>query len=238
MVRLTHHRHDSSNKLFFSIDGKSRIADTTTLSYYMSLTPQGQAILALGADKPAAAAAAADDKKDNVDASKPGVNTFTLKVTDGTSAPLIPLPAANEALSKLLAGISQGSLQKGQLPTFTDREMASLKASYAVNPGSAAHPEPVDLTELQWDKVFANNRALHGYYYDFDKNILVKARKRAFKLRGAAPVGKAPVSGEDQGANKVRSFPSFTEHMQTGRVELTHGRLLGPAPSASVSHRR
>jgi hypothetical protein len=30
----------SSNKLFFTVDGKSRVEDTTTLAYYMSLTSE------------------------------------------------------------------------------------------------------------------------------------------------------------------------------------------------------
>lgn len=38
------------------------------------------------------------------------------------------------------------------------------------------HPEPLDLTEGQWDVVFRNNRALHGWNYK--DGVMVKARKR------------------------------------------------------------
>jgi hypothetical protein len=101
-------------------------------------------------------------------------------VTNGKveSSPLT-LPPANAALAKLLGGISESSLKRGVLPTFTDRELASLKGNYAAVPGTAVGlPEPSELTEVQWDIVFNNNRALHGFYYDFKTNIMIKASKR------------------------------------------------------------
>lgn len=111
--------------------------------------------------------------------SKSGVSILTLKVTNGKteSAPL-PLPAANEALSKLLDGISEGTLKRGDLHTFADRELASLKGDYGTLTGSGDFKVPSDLDEKDWDKILSNNRALHGYYYDFDQNILIKASKK------------------------------------------------------------
>lgn len=94
-----------------------------------------------------------------------------------TSSPR-DLPAGNEGLSKLLDGISDSGLKRGELLTFADRDLASLKADYSVIAGPGTFPESSEMTEEQWEKVLSNNRALHGYYYDFEKNILVKARKR------------------------------------------------------------
>ncbi|KAL3608820.1 hypothetical protein FPOAC2_03831 [Fusarium poae] len=210
-----------SNKLFFTLDGKSRIDDKTTLAYYMSLTSEGQKIL-----KPAAATGAQPDNKDGtgdkdkgdakdkVKAANAGVNILTLKVSNGkiASSP-IDLPTNNDALNKLLDGISENKLTKGDLLSFTDRELASLKANYATVASSKVFPEPSEMTEEQWDKVFTNNRALHGYFYDFEKNIMVKARKRGkptFKLKGAAPVGIPPVDGGNQDSSKdLPPFPPF-----------------------------
>ncbi|TGO07896.1 hypothetical protein BTUL_0239g00060 [Botrytis tulipae] len=211
----------SSNKLFFTIDGKSRIADSTTLAYYMSLTPEGRKIL----EPPSAAKQPKDkegaDKKENEDIAKGCVSILTLKVSDGkvASSPR-DLPDANETLSKLLDNISESKINQGDLLTFTDRELASLKANYAVAAGSGGAPEPADMTEEQWDKVFTNNRALHGYFYDFEKNILVKA---PFKLRGASPVGKPPVEGEYKDSNKdLPPFPPFyiADDAQVGVTEV------------------
>ncbi|KIL85161.1 hypothetical protein FAVG1_11590 [Fusarium avenaceum] len=207
-----------SNKLFFTLDGKSRIDDQTTLAYYMSLTPEGQKVL----QPPAATATQAENKagagekkkgdaKDNVQAVDAGVNILTLKVSNGkiASSPLA-LPASNDGLAKLLDGISESRLKQGELPTFTDRELNSLKSDYSVAAGPGGLPEPSDMTEEQWDKVLTNNRALHGYFYDFEKNIMVKARKRAFKLKGAAPVGVAPADGGSQDSSKdLPPFPPF-----------------------------
>lgn len=38
------------------------------------------------------------------------------------------------------------------------------------------HPEPLDLTEGQWDVVFRNNRALNDWCYK--DGVMVKARER------------------------------------------------------------
>ena len=113
-------------------------------------------------------------------AAAPGVRTLSIKVTDSSKAASQPhaLPAPNEALAKLLDSISTSSLTKGNLPTFTDRALASLTTNYATNPGSGAFTEPADITEKQWDSIFKHNRALHGYWYDWDLNILVKASKK------------------------------------------------------------
>lgn len=162
-----------------------------------------------GADKPAA---------------KPGIHTVMVKVADPTTTkgPL-PFPTKNETLSKLLDMIRTDDLERGKLPTFLDRQLASLAVDYATAAGSGTYAEPFELTEQQWDNVLKNNRAFHGYWYDFKTGVLVKAAKpgkptydcmsyknqnmlttpfKAFQLCGAAPVGKPRSDGADK--TKVR----------------------------------
>ncbi|RPA73625.1 hypothetical protein BJ508DRAFT_418967 [Ascobolus immersus RN42] len=214
-----------SPKLWFTADGKSRISDDTTLQYYMSLTTEGQQILSsltspssssppsaeeednndtpAGSDdgNPEPSVSAADtNNSGGSSAQSTGIKTLTITVTDGKTdrSPKKPLdlPGENAALRKLLEGIAKGpGLVTGTLPTFTDRLLRSLKEDYSVKAGTGNHPEPIELTEQQWDAVLRNNRAFHGYWYDWNKNILVKARKPAFKLKGARPVGTETSTG-------------------------------------------
>ena len=138
----------------------------------------GQGAPVAGAPGAGAPGAAAAPKA--APASAPGTRTLSIKVTDGSKAASQPhaLPLPNEALAKLLDSISTSSLTKGSLPTFTDRALASLTTNYAATPGSGTFTEPADITEKQWDGILKNNRALHGYWYDWDLNILVKASKK------------------------------------------------------------
>ncbi|GJN76022.1 hypothetical protein PLICBS_010133 [Purpureocillium lilacinum] len=78
---------------------------------------------------------------------------------------------------------SDGQVKVGDLKKLSD-SLGALKTdsmNFAAVAGKATHPEPLDLTELQWDAVFRNNRALHGWFHK--GNMLVKARKRAFQLK-------------------------------------------------------
>lgn len=111
--------------------------------------------------------------------SVPGMRTMTILVADSsiTKTPLA-LPAARESMSRLLDSISKSSLEHGKLPEFADRSLASLSADYKTESGSGSYPEPAELTEQQWDTILTNNRALHGYVFNFDRNILIKAKKR------------------------------------------------------------
>ncbi|GJN78643.1 hypothetical protein PLIIFM63780_002152 [Purpureocillium lilacinum] len=78
---------------------------------------------------------------------------------------------------------SDGQVKVGDLKKLSD-SLGALKTdsmNFAAVAGKATHPEPLDLTELQWDAVFRNNRALHGWFHK--GNMLLKARKRAFQLK-------------------------------------------------------
>ncbi|CAG7559095.1 unnamed protein product [Fusarium equiseti] len=125
----------------FTLDGKSRIDDNTTLAYYMSLTLEGQKILPpLAPTKTEENAETGENGKDktknDVQATDAGVSILTLKVSNGKAASSdcypLALPASNDALAKLLKGFSKNTLKQGELPTFTDRELSSLKSDYSV----------------------------------------------------------------------------------------------------------
>ncbi len=91
------------------------------------------------------------------------------QITSTVQAVLVDLPGKNEALTKLLDGISNNPLTKGTLPTFADKQLASLVTNYAsaVVAGRVySYAEPSELAEVQWDSVLKNNRAFHGYGYD------------------------------------------------------------------------
>jgi hypothetical protein len=119
--------------------------------------------------------------KEEALAAAPGVATFSLKVTDGKQAEKpLALPATNEGMAKLLESISSGGLERGKLLSFADRDLAAFSGSYAATAAKYSDKikEPADMLEDDWDKVFQNTLAFHGYWYDFEKNTLVKASKR------------------------------------------------------------
>ncbi|KAK1659111.1 hypothetical protein BDP55DRAFT_733615 [Colletotrichum godetiae] len=96
-------------------------------------------------------------------------------------------------MAKVLEQAKQARfLDRGILPTFADSTLAALGSNYAASAGTSGYKEPGEPTGMQWDSVLKNNRALHGYYTDFDKGILVKALKQAFRLRGIATPGISP----------------------------------------------
>ncbi|KAK2035944.1 hypothetical protein LZ31DRAFT_636812 [Colletotrichum somersetense] len=184
-----------SNKLRFTADGKTLLDDQTTLEYYMTLTTEGNAILKAHAAPPPAPALDPAAAAASVPAPAPvgpGVSTFVMKVLDSTppAAPLQAVPETHATMAKLLEQVKQANfLDRGTLPSFSESTLAALGATYAASAGAGGYKEPAELTELQWDIVLRNNRALHGYYTDFDKGILVKAPKPAFRLRGSAAPG-------------------------------------------------
>lgn len=100
-------------------------------------------------------------------------------------------------------------LDPGALPNLTKTDLAALTANYAAAVGSGGYKEPAELTEQDWDVVMKNNRALHGYYTDFKKGILVKAPKPAFRLRGIVAPGTPAETPKatDSGAKPADTVP-------------------------------
>ncbi|KAK3686197.1 hypothetical protein B0T22DRAFT_483093 [Podospora appendiculata] len=223
-MAMIRNRCNISTKLFFTVDGNSRIDDSTTLEYYMSLSAEGQKVLQPPA-VPAPAQAPADGTAVTTatPAAVPGVQTFAVKLADSTvKKDLVELPGNKEALTKLLDSISNTtSLARGTLPTFADRQLASLVTNYAtqlVVGRTYSYTEPAELTEQQWDSVLKNNRAFHGYWYDFALGTFVTAPKPG-KLKGAAPVGKPPTTTTDS-APKPQYIPPIPPYYVHDRASV------------------
>ncbi|KAK6539955.1 hypothetical protein TWF694_008789 [Orbilia ellipsospora] len=102
----------------------------------------------------------------------------------GSKVPTLTETAkAQEDIDKLIVGMQGGNAVKLGDLTRLSATLGALKTDsmdFAASVGKDGLTEPIDLTEQQWDQIFRNNRALHGWY--FKGNVLVKARKRAFNL--------------------------------------------------------
>ncbi|KAF5664241.1 membrane attack complex component perforin [Fusarium heterosporum] len=80
-------------------------------------------------------------------------------------------------------------------------EFEALKIQATTADGEINHP--YHFTEVQWDELMANNRALHGYVMNKDKKTFKKASKPAFRFRQQAQNQLKPST------NKTPGIPSF-----------------------------
>ncbi|KAF4948802.1 hypothetical protein FGADI_9359 [Fusarium gaditjirri] len=224
-----------STKLFFTVDGKTRIDDQTSLTYYMTLTaeilkPDAAPVppAAPPAVPPAAAGGAAAPVPVPAQAPPPGpgIPTFEIKVTDSTpTAPgPLALPAENATLAKLLEQASKAKfLERGALPTFSNTDLTALTQNYAGLVTTTRYPEPAELKESDWDVVLRNTRAFHGYYFDYEKGILAKAPKPAFRLRGVPKPGVPAKGTEIQMTYNPPVPPFYIDDASTVTVtEMNH----------------
>ncbi|KAI2467792.1 hypothetical protein F4781DRAFT_297493 [Annulohypoxylon bovei var. microspora] len=191
----------------------------------------------------------------NIDASdidvqqKPVINTVQVDLIlnsaggsggDGNKSNASVDPAKiQEGIDKMIGNMNSGGAVKlGDLTKLSD-SLGALKTdsmNFAAAAGTVTYPEPLDLTELQWDAVFRNNRALHGWFYN-DK-MLVKARKRAFQLKPSldAELSRPQHSAEiktESSQNKTNSSDGTkdTSIQKTGEKEKTSTPGVGPLPS-------
>ncbi|KAF3280530.1 hypothetical protein TWF970_002751 [Orbilia oligospora] len=226
-----------SEKLFFTTNGRTCLDNSTTLGYYMSLLPEGQKILKLfknpeesevsvvnlrptegesrlehvsiegGADSgdPRNGETESPENKSEI-----GTEILQVKVTDGKlkESPLIS-GADQTAFKSFVDKIAASSLTPGVLPSINEkyRQLSSLTSNWATNASSKDYTEPADLTEQQWDRVLSNNRALHGYFYSPEDWTIVKAPKRAFKLRSNESYDHKLSSPVTQPADKPADKP-------------------------------
>ncbi|RVD81370.1 uncharacterized protein DFL_009236 [Arthrobotrys flagrans] len=213
-----------SSKLFFTVDGKARLDDSTTLDYYMSLFSDGQAILKLfkqfqkiekkesgngndtggQGDKGESEDQPMEDNLDNPSFIE--VKTLKVQVTDGKKEKPLISGVDQSAFKEFVEKIAEPTLTPGSLPTLDEkhRQLASLSVNWATNSGKD-FTEPADLTEQQWDRILSNNRALHGYYYSANDRTIVKAPKRAFKIRSNHPKPEEPVLAPKNEAKVLKS---------------------------------
>ncbi|KAF3922653.1 hypothetical protein ABW21_db0202069 [Orbilia brochopaga] len=122
------------------------------------------------------------------------VKMLKVQVTDGKTAKPLISGVDQAAFRQFVERTAGPSLTPGALPTFDEsrRKLASLETSWATNASEKEYTEPADLTEQQWDRVLSNNRALHGYYYSGEHRAIMKAPKKAFKIRSNQPKEKTP----------------------------------------------
>ncbi|KAH6953480.1 hypothetical protein DER45DRAFT_648081 [Fusarium avenaceum] len=80
-------------------------------------------------------------------------------------------------------------------------EFEALKIQAPTAEGEVNHP--YHFTEVQWDELIVNNRALHGYVINKETKTFKKASKPAFKLRQQLHNPPRPFTNQPLG------FPSF-----------------------------
>ncbi|KAI0407389.1 hypothetical protein F4802DRAFT_611861 [Xylaria palmicola] len=181
----------ASKKLKFTADGKTTLSDDTTLSYYMSL--RGESTDDLKKQQSVARVTAAVKMADE-GPKKPAIRTVEVELVlnkaggiggDGkTPNPSFDSTKAQDNIDKLIEKMNTGGkVDVGDLTKLSDSlgGLTTDKMDFAAQAGFVNYPEPLDLSEAQWDVVFKNTRALYGWVYKGD--LLVKARKRAFQLR-------------------------------------------------------
>ncbi|KAI8625822.1 hypothetical protein F5Y19DRAFT_448905 [Xylariaceae sp. FL1651] len=226
-----------SNKLRFTADGKTVIGDDTTLAYYMALRGDSVDGSNKGKDNKeasgeAAVAANPEGGSDSDAGRKSTIKTIQVDLilnkaggSGGDSKkPNPPVDPAKiqETIDKIIDNMrTDGGVQLGDLTRLSE-SLGALQADSMKFAGEASkinYPEPLDLTELQWDVVFKNNRALHGWYYK--GNLLVKARKRAFQLQG--------ISGAVQSQAQASKAPKTSGN---GEKDMTPSNIdpLPPVP--------
>ncbi|KAI0097177.1 hypothetical protein GGR51DRAFT_578465 [Nemania sp. FL0031] len=188
-----------STKLKFTADGSGFISDDTVLSYYLSLR---------GDDLRKSEKVAGDgDKQAPTPTVKIDVmlSGFKLKPTP----PAVDPDKLRDEIDKLLVVDKSGAAKVGDMKKLSEMlgAMRADSMDLAAQTGSSTNvKEPLDLTEGEWDDIFRNNRALHGWYYQ--KNILIKARKRAFDLLPSANRDPSPVDESTEKA-EVSALPPF-----------------------------
>lgn len=106
------------------------------------------------------------------------VPTLVVQVAGRDQPPLLSEPN-DERLDKMRERLGQDGLELGELPSFTDRQLTSLKQKYATMPSSKKFVHPSDMSESDWARVLMNNRALHGYCFTYSSRVAMrKAKKR------------------------------------------------------------
>ncbi|OJJ84611.1 uncharacterized protein ASPGLDRAFT_35101 [Aspergillus glaucus CBS 516.65] len=183
-LALIRQKASISKKLKFTADDRNFVSDATTLEYYLSLT--GESL-----DGNASKKDETGDKKG--EAEKPASNTkipvarvkLITSATMNKPKPHVEQSKLQEELQKMLGkldGKDAAAVEDLKKLSDTVAKLAADSMDFATVPGTEQYPEPMDMTEQQWERVLVNNRAFHGYYAAPGKGALRKARKKAFEL--------------------------------------------------------
>ncbi|THC87721.1 hypothetical protein EYZ11_012831 [Aspergillus tanneri] len=206
----------------FSANESNPISDETTLEEYISLTSSFN-----GVKKTDTSTAGEDSNNSANTSNSQGIQTIRIKLVS-----LSPVKAEKEEKTKEnLAQSTVGKDLKDLLKSFRKPveagelsntaallgNLASLQESYITKANTKAYIDAADLTETQWENILFNNRLLHGYYYNDENGILIKAPKRAFAIKRpvATPDPTRGLVGSDIPANNKleerKAIPPKTE---------------------------
>ncbi|KAF4160205.1 hypothetical protein CNMCM6069_009276 [Aspergillus lentulus] len=158
---------NSSQKLKFTADDTSFVNDGITLAYYMSLAGEAAA----KSPHPAGRLAKVKLLPSNAESKTKAPIEPNKELPDGVKNILLLMSDKNGAQ---VADVEELSKKLGKL--------AATSMNFATVAGSEKASGPEDLTESQWARILANNRALRGYYLNGASGIMRKAPKGAFNL--------------------------------------------------------
>ncbi|EAW16898.1 uncharacterized protein NFIA_002480 [Aspergillus fischeri NRRL 181] len=192
-----------SQKLKFTADDTSFVNDGITLAYYMALA--GETKVKGGNKEPSSDGTIGVVK----------VKLLPSSAESKPKAPVEPSKELQEGVKDILAQMGdKNGAQVADVEGLSKRlgKLAASSMNFATVAGSEKASDPEDLTESQWARILANNRALHGYYLNGANGIMRKAPKRAFNL--------APRKGDNTTTNPLPPFPPFYVHDEAD-VEVT-----------------
>ncbi|CEJ61123.1 hypothetical protein PMG11_09665 [Penicillium brasilianum] len=187
-----------SGKYDFSTDGKASIADSTTLEYYVSLTPGNRSQFQKESSSQPPSSADHDDEQTVINSAVAGIPIVTVKlIKDKASArPDKPdLDKAFKVVEDTLSGVKGLESQQVQQLSKSIGKRLAEQVQFTTDKPNTDVFSPASPTETDWQEILFNNKALHGWVYKKQKNaeghvtsfILEKAPKRAFEIRRAVP---------------------------------------------------
>ncbi|KAJ5908081.1 hypothetical protein N7495_000763 [Penicillium taxi] len=191
-------RCNVSRKYNFSTDGKASIADSTTLDYYVSLTPSNRSQLSEGSSSQPPSNVALNDKQTVINSAVAVIPIITVKLIKdkAIARPAKPdFDKAFKAVEDSLSGVKGlESQQVQQLSKSIGKRLADQVQFTTDKPNTDVF-SPASLTETDWQEILFNNKALHGWIHKKQKNaagsvtsfILEKAPKRAFEICSSVP---------------------------------------------------
>ncbi|KAF4233538.1 hypothetical protein CNMCM8980_004306 [Aspergillus fumigatiaffinis] len=164
-MTLTYSNQNSSQKLKFTADDTSFVNDGITLAYYMSLA--GETKVKGGSKEPSSDGTI-------------GVVKVKLLPSNAESKPKAPIEPNKELQDGVKNILSQMGDKNGAQVADVEElskklgKLAATSMNFATVAGSEKASDPEDLTESQWARILANNRALHGYYLNGASGIMRK----------------------------------------------------------------
>ncbi|KAF4189760.1 hypothetical protein CNMCM7927_006544 [Aspergillus lentulus] len=199
---------NSSQKLKFTADDTSFVNDGITLAYYMSLAGEAAA----KSPHPAGRLAKVKLLPSNAESKTKAPIEPNKELPDGVKNILLLMSDKNGAQ---VADVEELSKKLGKL--------AATSMNFATVAGSEKASGPEDLTESQWARILANNRALRGYYLNGASGIMRKAPK------GVCQSAEGQVFFMLESGNALIDAASFLILLHDLSLMLDGGEPSGPS---------